>query len=40
MLANTRNGAQIAYGSGLALMLRFLLAPFVKRDVLGDLAPE
>ncbi len=40
MLANSRNGAQIAYGSSLQLMLRFLLAPFIKRDVFGDLAPE
>jgi NAD(P)-dependent dehydrogenase (short-subunit alcohol dehydrogenase family) len=40
ILANTKNGMQIQYGSGLSLMLRFLLAPFVKRDVLGDLKPE
>lgn len=40
ILANTKNGAQIAYGSNLRLMLRFLLAPFVKRDVFGDLMPE
>lgn len=40
ILANTRNGVQIAYGSGLMLMLRFLLAPFVRRDVFGDLTPE
>jgi NAD(P)-dependent dehydrogenase (short-subunit alcohol dehydrogenase family) len=40
MLANARNGVQITYGSRLTLMLRFLFAPFIKRDVIGDLAPE
>lgn len=40
MLNNTKNGAQIAYGSNLQLMLRFLFAPFIKRDVFGDLAPR
>lgn len=40
MLANTKNGAQIAYDNSLKLMLRFLLARFVERDVFGDLAPD
>ena len=40
ILANSKNGAKITYGSKLQLTLRFLLAPFVKRDVFGDLAPE
>ncbi|MBN1310543.1 MAG: SDR family oxidoreductase [Anaerolineae bacterium] len=40
ILANTKSGVRIAYDSKLRLMLRFLLAPFVKRDVFGDLMPE
>jgi NAD(P)-dependent dehydrogenase (short-subunit alcohol dehydrogenase family) len=39
ILENKRNGAQIQYGGAFRLLLRFLLAPFVKRDVMGDLRP-
>lgn len=36
MLANTRNGARFRYMSSFKTTLRFLTAPFVKRDLFSD----
>jgi NAD(P)-dependent dehydrogenase (short-subunit alcohol dehydrogenase family) len=36
MLANTRNGARFRYMSSFKTTLRFLSAPFVKRDLFSD----
>ncbi len=36
MLTNTRNGARFRYMSTFKTTLRFLKAPFVKRDLFND----
>jgi NAD(P)-dependent dehydrogenase (short-subunit alcohol dehydrogenase family) len=40
MLQNQRSGVVISYSSPIKLALRFLRAPFTKRDIVYDIEPE
>jgi len=40
ILVNQKNGAILAYSSGLKLLWRFASQPFVKRDLFQEISPE